>query len=166
MDYKHQAYIALGSNVGDRARNCSKATEAIDDSEGCLLEAQSPFYETEPVDVKGGGWFVNGVVRVRTSLETEALLRRLQAIELAMGRTRDGPRFGPRTLDLDMLFFDDRIFRTKDLQVPHPRLHERRFVLQPLCDIAPGVVHPVFGETVQSLLINLKDGDRKVIPYE
>lgn len=164
MDYRHQAYIALGSNVGRRAENLRKAISAIDDCEGCQLEVQSALYETEPVDVEGEDWFVNGVVRIQTCLEPEALLMRLQAIERAMGRRPGGPRLVPRSLDLDMLFFDDRVLRTGHLQVPHPRLHQRRFVLRPLCDIAPELVHPVLGKTVRSLLTDLKDGDKKVIP--
>ncbi|NVM57476.1 MAG: 2-amino-4-hydroxy-6-hydroxymethyldihydropteridine diphosphokinase [Desulfobacterales bacterium] len=161
MNYKHVAYIGVGSNVGDKADNCRKGISAVGACEGCLMEAQSPLYETEPVEFESQEWFINGAVRVRTCLEPEALLVQLQAIERAMGRG-----VGARILDLDMLFFDDRILRTGKLQLPHPRSHQRRFVLKPLCHIAPELVHPVLGQTIQSLLFDLKDGEKKVILYE
>ena len=156
----------MGSNVGHKADNCRKGISAIGACEDCVLEAQSPLYETQPVELEAQDWFVNGVASVRTCLEPEPLLVRLQAIELAMGRRPEGPRFGPRILDLDILFFDDRIIRTSKLQLPHPRLHQRRFVLRPLCDIAPELVHPVLGRMVRSLLSNLKDDEYKVILHE
>ncbi len=162
----HEVYISLGSNVGDRVDNCRKAISAVNSCEDCVVEAQSSLYETEPVDMEGADWFVNGVVSVETSLEPETFLVTLQAIERAMGRSPEHARFSPRTLDLDLLFFDERIVRTKDLQLPHPRLHERRFVLRPLCDIAPELVHPILRKTVRSLLTNLEDGEQKVVLYE
>lgn len=130
------------------------------------MEAQSPLYETEPVYLEGQDWFVNGVARIRTDLEPEALFERLKEIEHAMGRRPQEVRFGPRILDLDILFYDERVLRKGSLEVPHPRLHERRFVLEPLCNIAPELVHPVFGQTVQSLLSDLKDGGKKVTLYK
>ena len=166
LDYKHQAYIGMGSNVGDRVGHCRKAIAALAASKGCLLETASPLYETEPVDFEEQSWFVNGVAHLRTSLEPEALLHQLRAIERAMGRRPEGRKFGPRILDLDILFFNDWIVRTTDLEFPHPRLHRRRFVLKPLCDIAPELVHPVLGETIQSLLASLQDGEKRVILLE
>lgn len=130
------------------------------------MEAQSPLYETEPVYLEGQDWFVNGVARIRTDLEPEVLFERLKEIEHAMGRRPQEVRFGPRILDLDILFYDERVLRKGSLEVPHPRLHERRFVLEPLCNIAPELVHPVFGQTVQSLLSDLKDGGKKVTLYK
>jgi 2-amino-4-hydroxy-6-hydroxymethyldihydropteridine diphosphokinase len=109
---------------------------------------------------------MNGVARIRTDLEPEALFARLKEIEHAMGRRPGEARFGPRILDLDILFYDERVLHKGSLEVPHPRLHERRFVLEPLCDIAPELVHPVFGQTVQSLLSGLKDGGKKVTLYK
>lgn len=154
----------MGSNEGKRAENCRRGIATVSASRGCLLESESPLYETEPLEFAEQDWFVNGVVQLRTCLEPEALLWRLHAIERAMGRRRDGPRFGPRSLDLDLLFFDDLILDRPELQLPHPRLHQRRFVVQPLCDIAPELIHPVLGKTIRSLLCNLSDGAQKVIP--
>ena len=166
MDYRHTAYIGVGSNIGHKADNCRKGIAAINKCEGCLVEAQSPLYETEPVYLESQDSFVNGVARIRTDLEPEALFARLKEIEHAMGRRPGEVRFGPRILDLDILFYDERVLRKGSLEVPHPRLHERRFVLVPLCNIAPELVHPVFGQTVQSLLSDLKDGGKKVTLYK
>ena len=166
MERKHTVYIGIGSNVGDKADNCRKGIAAIGECEGCIVEAQSPLYETEPVYLESQDWFMNGVIRISTDLEPEALFARLKAIEHAMGRRPGGARFGPRILDLDILLYDDRILRAGQLQIPHPNLHERRFVLRPLCDIAPELVHPVIGQNVKSLLSDLKDGGKKVIQYK
>ena len=165
MVYKHTAYIGVGSNIGDKADNCRKGILAINKCEGCLVEAQSPLYETEPVYLDQD-WFVNGAAMLHTDLEPEALFARLKAIEHAMGRRTGEVRFGPRILDLDILFYDELVLREEMLEIPHPRLHERRFVLKPLCDIAPDLVHPVIGQTVQYLLHDLKDGGKKVTLYK
>ena len=166
MRYRHTAYIGVGSNIGDKVENCRKGIAAMNGCEGCMVEAQSPLYETEPVHLECQDWFVNGAVRIRTALEPETLLERLKAIEHAMGRQPGEVRFGPRTLDLDILFYDDRILRTRLLQIPHPRLHQRRFVLRPLCKIAPELAHPVLGQTVDSLLSDLKDGEKRTRLYK
>jgi len=166
LDYKHTAYIGVGSNIGDRADNCHEGISAINSCWGCTVEAQSPFYETEPVYLESQDWFVNGAAKVLTDLEPEALYTKLKAIEHSMGRRPGESRFGPRILDLDILFYDDRILRGGLVQIPHPRLHERRFVLKPLSSIAPDLVHPVLGQAVQSLLSDLKDGGKRVILYK
>jgi 2-amino-4-hydroxy-6-hydroxymethyldihydropteridine diphosphokinase len=136
--------------------------EALSSCEGCILEDRSPLYETEPVYLEDQDWFINCAARIGTRLDPQALLERLQAVERDAGRSLEQPRFGPRVLDLDILFFDDLVYQAGGCRIPHPRLHERRFVLEPLCSIAPGFVHPVLGETVTSLLANLKDGRKKV----
>ncbi|MDY6838982.1 MAG: 2-amino-4-hydroxy-6-hydroxymethyldihydropteridine diphosphokinase [Thermodesulfobacteriota bacterium] len=153
----------MGSNLGNRVENCREAIEAVSGCKDCVLEAQSPFYETEPVYLEDQDWFINAAALIRTCLEPEAFLARLQAIEQRMGPRVDSPRFGPRVLDLDILFFDDLVLQGSELSVPHPRLHERRFVLKPLSDIAARFVHPVLGETVGSLLASLKDGQKRVL---
>ena len=162
LDGRHRAYIGVGSNLGNRVENCRRAIEALAASEDCVLEAQSPFYETEPLYLEDQDWFVNAAALIRTSIEPEALLARLQAIEQKMGPRANSRRFGPRVLDLDILFFDDLVLQCGNLRVPHPRLHERRFVLQPLSDIAARFMHPVLGETIGSLLAGLKDGQKRV----
>jgi 2-amino-4-hydroxy-6-hydroxymethyldihydropteridine diphosphokinase len=148
--------------MGERAENCRRAIAGLAACEGCLMDGQSPLYETEPVMLEDQSWFVNCVAKIRTRLFPEALRTELEAIERAMGRVRGGPRFGPRVLDLDILFYDDLILRATQLEIPHPRLHERRFVLEPLCDLSPELVHPVLGETIRSLLYSLRDGRKKV----
>lgn len=155
--FEHEAYIGVGSNLGEKAENCRQGVAAIAALKDCVLDGVSPLYETEPVGVEDQAWFINGVARVKTDLDPAALLEGLRAIEISLGRRPDGKKFGPRVLDLDILFFDDMVLRTARVEIPHPRLHERRFVLQPLCDLAAELVHPVSGKTVRFLLDNLKD---------
>lgn len=165
MASRHIAYIAFGSNLGDKAANCHRGIEAIGETEGCAIEAESPLYKTEPIYLESQDWFLNGVVKICTDLAPEHLLARLKQIEYEMGR-RPGARFGPRILDLDILFYDDRVLRAGELEIPHPNLHERRFVLRPLCDIAPELMHPVIGRNIKSLLSDLNDGEKEVIIYK
>lgn len=153
----HTAYIGIGSNQGNRLEICHQAIAAVCAEAGTRLDAVSAFYETEPVGLEAQAWFINAVMRVHTDQEVWALHDGLQQIERAFGRRCDGPRFGPRVLDLDLLFYDQLVIKTDRLQVPHPRLHERRFVLRPLHDIAPGLMHPVMGRTVERLLAALTD---------
>jgi 2-amino-4-hydroxy-6-hydroxymethyldihydropteridine diphosphokinase len=148
--------------MGAKAENCRQGIAAMAGLPRCRLDATSPFYETEPVGMEDQAWFVNGVARVKTNLDPPNLLERLRAIETSLGRRPGGEKGGPRVLDLDILFFDDVVLRTAHVAIPHPKLHERRFVLQPLCDLAPELVHPVLGKTVRFLLANLRDGKRVV----
>lgn len=156
-----RAYICAGSNLGDKAEQCQRGFDALDGTPGIRLDAVSPFYRTEPVDYLDQDWFVNAVVRLVTTLSPGELLVRLKEIELEAGRTAGGIRFGPRVLDLDILLYGDRILETPNLVIPHPRMHKRHFVLKPICDIDPAIVHPVLGRTVQSLLEELNiDGQQ------
>lgn len=158
---QHIVYIGFGSNLGDRISHCQKALDCVESSKGSELSRISSFYLTEPVGFKEQGWFVNGVAEVLTQLSSAGFLKLLHDIEHKMGRKRT-IRWGPRTIDVDILFFDDEIIREKDLIVPHPRMHERRFVLEPLADIIPGKIHPVLGKTVSELLNLLPEGTEKV----
>ena len=157
-------YVGIGSNLGDKMDNCRRAIEAIgSDSRSRLLKC-SPFYHTEPVGEKKQDWFVNGVLGVETSRGPREFMDFLLAIEKTMGRVR-GKRWGPRVIDLDILFFGQEIIREEGLQIPHPQLQERRFVLVPLRDIAPHLVHPLQGKTISQILAELKK-EEKVLPLQ
>ena len=148
--------IALGSNVGRRRGFLEAALAALQAHPAIEVAAASSFIETEPVGgPPGQGLFLNAAARLETTLEPEALLGELKAIERRLGR-RQGPRWGPREIDLDLLLWGDRTVETADLVIPHPRLRERRFVLEPLSQIAPDAVDPVTGRTVRQLLDDLK----------
>jgi 2-amino-4-hydroxy-6-hydroxymethyldihydropteridine diphosphokinase len=141
-------YLALGSNLGDRASNLRAALQALPPQ--FEVESTSPCYETEPAYVLDQPHFLNLVVRGRTELDPLSALRRLKAIEADIGR-EPGLRFGPRLIDLDLLFYDGVVLQTPELELPHPRLHERAFVLVPLADLAPDLVHPRLGLPVRAL---------------
>lgn len=158
------AYIGIGSNVGDKQGNCRRAIEALGSDPRNRLVRCSPLYNTEPVGKTDQDWFVNGVVSLKTSMEPRELLEFLVSIERKMGRVRE-EKWGPRTIDLDILFYGDEILNETDLRVPHPRLHERRFVLVPLKDVAPDLVHPVLGKAVSRVLAELESRER-VIPLQ
>jgi len=148
-------YIALGSNVGDRAAMLERAMAAMNLA-GIRVSQQSSFYVTEPVDAPGQAWFLNAVVEAETSLLPLQLLHALLRIERELGRRRIMPH-GPRTIDLDILFYGSSVIRSKELQVPHPRLPERRFVLVPLAQIAPEFRHPALHKSVTQLLAETPD---------
>jgi 2-amino-4-hydroxy-6-hydroxymethyldihydropteridine diphosphokinase len=148
-------YIALGSNLGDRAATLRRAV-AIMNSEGIRVVRQSPFYITEAVDVPGQGWFLNAVAEAETSLLPLQLLHALLKIEGELGRRRITPH-GPRTIDLDLLFYGSSVIRSRELEVPHPRLTQRRFVLVPLAQIAPDFRHPTLHKSVTQLLAETPD---------
>ncbi len=159
----HTAYISVGSNMGDKLENCKRGIAGLAVPEACAVVASSPFYRTEPVDYTDQDWFVNAVVKIETRFEPTRLLKEIQTIERDAGRVRGAVRFGPRTLDMDVLLYDDLTISETDLEVPHPRMHKRRFVLQPICDINPSVVHPLLKSDMRSLLNNLKKGEQEII---
>jgi 2-amino-4-hydroxy-6-hydroxymethyldihydropteridine diphosphokinase len=152
-----RAYIGLGSNVGDRIEHCKRAIGAVAGLPGVTAVAVSSLYESAPVPPASGRWFVNGVMSIDTTLPPEALLAELQRIEQTMGRPAARARGEDRTIDLDMLLVGSRIIDGPDLILPHPRLHRRRFVLVPLCELAPDHRHPILGLTMRELLGRLDD---------
>lgn len=152
------AYLSTGSNLADKLANCQNGLSALGASPGVLLEAVSGFYLTAPMDYLDQPWFVNAAARIRTSLDPFGLLKLLKILERRLGRKHRGVRFGPRVLDFDILFFNDAVLASPRLAIPHPRLHLREFVLRPLCDLNPGLVHPVLGKTAACLLAELGSG--------
>ncbi len=149
---EHSVYIGVGANLGDRMAACRAGIHAIAACGGGRIVALSRFYHTAPQDYLEQEWFVNAVAAVKTRLNPLRLLHLLKTIEAEMGRSGKGPRYGPRPIDLDILLYDDLVMDAGSLVVPHPRLHKRRFVLQPLCDIAPDIRHPLLHQTMLALL--------------
>jgi 2-amino-4-hydroxy-6-hydroxymethyldihydropteridine diphosphokinase len=146
-------YISIGSNLGNREENCRKAIKLLKEN-GIAVKKQSSMYETEPWGVKDQPKFINMAIEVETDKKPEELLRILKEIEKEIGR-KETVKWGPRVIDLDILFYDDLILKTDNLEIPHPLLHERDFVLKPLCEIAPDKKHPVTGKTVKEMAASL-----------
>ena len=158
-------YIGIGSNIGHRMDHCNRAVSLMGRIEGCSITAESPYYETEPVGVDGQAPYVNGVVCLETDLSPNALLERLLAIETDMGRVRR-KKWDARVIDLDILLFGSRVIREPDLIVPHPLMHLRRFVLAPLLQIAPELVHPVLCKPLRELAEALSEEGQGVEIFE
>ena len=150
-------FIGLGSNLGDRRANIADALERIRKLPDTRIVKEASLYESEPHgDAKT--WFVNGAIEIETDLSPENLLKKLKGVESAMGRKRvKGKRWGSRIIDLDILFFGSLVLRKKTLKVPHPEVPNRRFVLLPLSELAPQLIHPVLQATVSELLAAAKD---------
>lgn len=152
-------FIGFGSNVGDRVDFCDRAVTLLSLLPHSYVAGVSLLYETEPVHdhtQPGDGWFLNGVVQIETDVTPRSLLAILREIERSLGRDEDN-RSGPRTMDLDMLFYGQLVIDEPDLVVPHPRLHQRRFVLMPLSELDPLWVHPSLHRTINQLLAEIKD---------
>jgi 2-amino-4-hydroxy-6-hydroxymethyldihydropteridine diphosphokinase len=150
---KKTAYLSLGSNLGDRAANLQEAIRRL--GELGSVQAISRFYETEPVEVeRQQPWFLNCALKLETELMPRPLLARTLALELAMGRRRTEKK-GPRTIDIDIVLFGDAVVAAPELSIPHPAMQHRRFVLEPLAEIAPEARHPVLKCTVRELLATL-----------
>jgi len=157
-------YLSLGSNVGDRAKNLRAAIDELPHA-GVAVKKVSSFYETEPVDLREQPWFLNCAAEVETHFDPIMLLRALREIETKMGSKKLVAK-GPRLIDMDILLYGAETIDTPELQVPHPRMHLRRFVLVPLAEIAPELVHPVLKKSATRLLVETPDRSvvRRVSP--
>lgn len=148
-------YLSLGSNVGDRAHNIDCALEALA-SHGVTVVKRSSLYETEPVELREQDWFLNCVAEIETKLRPQEMMQVLLNIERSMGRERTVPK-GPRVIDMDVLLFGSEVVKESQLEIPHPRMADRRFVLVPLVEIAPDAMHPIMKKTIQRLLEDTPD---------
>jgi len=157
-----EAYIALGSNLGDRELNLLRAVAEVGRLPGSRVTAISSFYETSPVGYVDQGVFYNAVLRLSTRLDARSLLTHLLRIEDEIFKRSRTIHQGPRRMDLDLLLYGDKAINEENLVVPHPRLAERRFVLQPLCEIAPDLLHPLTGKSIRELLASLKSDEAVV----
>lgn len=154
-------FLSLGANLGDREQTIESAIEALQNSEVKLL-ARSSLYETEPQDVKDQPWFLNLVVKCETRLFPLQLLALALRVERDLGRVRGTVRRGPRKIDIDILLFGKSVIETPQLTVPHPRMLERRFVLEPLVEMAPNLRHPVTKEPFKKYLADVKDQQLRI----
>lgn len=150
------AYLSLGSNMGNRQENLVQGLEFLKNCSGIDLVKVSSFYETEPVGYEDQDWFLNAVAEIATNLSPQELLGVVAEVEKELGRVRT-IRWGPRTLDVDILFYGQELIVEENLEVPHPRIQERAFVLQPLAEIAPDLIHPYYGQTIEEMLENLAE---------
>jgi 2-amino-4-hydroxy-6-hydroxymethyldihydropteridine diphosphokinase len=157
------AYIGIGSNLGDKRNNCLKALEMLGEIPGCELIGHSDLYLTSPVGVEDQDWYVNGVASISAGISAQELLKELLAIESVMGRIRNKEiRWASRIIDLDILVFGGEIIREKNLIVPHPLMHVRRFVLEPIVELAPDLIHPSLGVSMTELLQKLPENGQVV----
>jgi len=155
----HQAYIGIGSNLGKKKENYLEALARIARIPGTKIIKESSLYESEPLG-ESREWYVNGVIQIETELRPDLLLQKCKNIERAMGRKKVRKRWAARIIDLDIILYNNLKLEKGSLKVPHPEMHKRKFVLIPLSEIAPQVVHPVMGMTISELLVNVKDNKK------
>ena len=150
------AYIGIGSNLGTPEKNCTKAIEKISNTKDIKIISKSSFYQTEPIGGVQQGWFINSAIGIETDLSPENLLSVLLNLELAMGRIRK-EQWGPRLIDLDLLFYGNLVLENKSLTLPHPEIQNRKFILIPMSEIAENLIHPTLKKTIKTLLQESSD---------
>lgn len=152
----HIVYLGIGSNLGDRKENCLEAIRLLEENPFISVIKRSSLYETEPVGYEDQQPFINCVVEIETTLEPEMILKICQGIEKVLGRERK-THWGPRTIDIDILLYNNQIISKREVKIPHPLMHKRGFVLIPLSEIAPEAIHPVYKKKIRDLLKELRD---------
>ncbi|WDP88625.1 MAG: 2-amino-4-hydroxy-6-hydroxymethyldihydropteridine diphosphokinase [Desulfobacter sp.] len=157
------AFLSIGSNKGDKRGNLVLAVDVLTKDEGIRVERVSEFYKTAPQNYTDQDWFVNAALKIKTQYTPVQLLDRLKMFEREMDREGKPFRFGPRIIDLDIIDYDGQIIRTERLELPHPRMHERCFVLKPLCDIGANLVHPVLNQTTDELLKQIETDESQAV---
>ena len=156
MALTQTVYLGLGGNIGDRASAIELALARLDESGAARILRRSSLYETEPMELRDQSWFLNLVVEAETNLAPVELLARILSVEREIGRVRGGIRNGPRKIDIDILFYGDQVISSDQLEVPHPRMAERRFVLEPLAELVPDLRHPATNRTARQMLETLQ----------
>ncbi len=157
-------YLSIGSNVGDKKQHLDKAVKLLQNHDQITVTAVSSFYQTEPQNYMDQDWFVNAAVKLETSLDPMDLLDTLKQLETDLDKEGKPFRFGPRIIDLDIIYYGGAVFKTERLEIPHPRMHERCFVLVPLCDIGADAIHPTLNMTSNELLDRIEEQEtQKVI---
>jgi len=155
----HQVYIGIGSNLGNKRENYLEALDRIAKLPKTRIIKESSVYESQPHgDAKE--WYINGVIEIETEMKPELLLAKLKNIERAMGRKKVRKKWGARIIDLDILLYGDLVLNKKNLKIPHPEMHQRKFVLIPLSELGPQVIHPIIGSSISELLVGVKDDKR------
>jgi 2-amino-4-hydroxy-6-hydroxymethyldihydropteridine diphosphokinase len=161
---QHIVYLSIGSNIGDKKKNLKDATIILDSHDEIDVVSISFFYKTQPQNFTDQDWFVNAALKIKTGLDPKALLRVIKTLEKDIDRDGKPFRFGPRIIDLDIVYYDDLVLKTEYLEIPHPRMHERCFVLIPICDIGAHTIHPVLKLRSDELLKKIeKQETQKVI---
>ncbi len=161
------AYLSIGSNRGEKSDNLIQAIQRLGQEPDIRVKAVSGFYRTAPQNYTDQDWFVNAALRVETRRNPETLLDLLKEIEQTLDKEGKSFRFGPRAIDLDIIYFDSVILKTDRLEIPHPRMHERCFVLRPMCDIGEDAVHPILKKTSVELLQQIETlENQEVIPLD
>lgn len=151
-----KVYLGLGSNIGERSENLAEARKRLSDL-SLEISSVSPVYISEPWGFESNNDFYNQVIEIKTDVDPYDLLDIIQETENKMGRKRRMKGYSDRIIDIDILFYDNKIISSKPLIIPHPLLHKRMFVLQPMADIAPGLIHPVFNKTIEELMAECED---------
>ncbi len=149
-------YLSIGSNLGDKVLNLNNAIEALKIHDVIEVIDVSQFYKTEPQNYADQDWFVNAAIKIETNLDPDGLLTELKNIEKKLDQDGKPFRFGPRIIDLDIVYFGNKVFKSDHLEIPHPRMHERCFVLIPICDIGAQTIHPVLNQRSDELLKKIK----------